>query len=256
MLYLTGAASLLANAYLLQYAGRATAVAIDTRASHSQYAPISVSCPSTPLVRSANGISSSESTYITARKAKADTALAAWLAKTDAAFAANTSLPIPTLALAVSGGGLRSLLCGAGVIQALDSRDSTAGTNGIFQSLTYQSGLSGGAWLTTSLAGNDWPTISSLTESLWEDAFKDTLLVPDKLLSILAYADIVKDVASKDKAGFDPTIVDIYGRLLGYQLLEATDGGVATSLSDLTSFSNFTLFNVSTATVSRPPRLH
>lgn len=236
---------LLANACFLYHA---SAAAIDIRAASSPYAPIPVSCPSTPLVRSADGISKSESAYVTARKAKADTALAAWLSKTDPAFA-TTSLP--TLALALSGGGLRAFLTGAGVVQGFDSRDTISSTGGILQSLTYQSALSGGGWLSSSLAGNNWPTVSSLKNTLWTQAFQDTLLLPENLLFAFAYGEIVDDIISKHKAGFDPTLIDTYGRLLGYQLLKGPKGGVATRLSDVTSFSEFTSHNVSKSSLLR-----
>jgi lysophospholipase len=49
------------------------------------------------------------------------------------------------LALTTSGGGLRSLLSGAGVVQGLDSRDSNVSTSGLYEALTYQTGLSGGS---------------------------------------------------------------------------------------------------------------
>lgn len=234
--------SLFAGLQLLQFTGQAYGAAIDTRASTSPYAPVAVSCPSTPLVRAASGLSSSESTYITARKTAADISLAAWLTKTNSAFA-TTSLP--KLGLAVSGGGLRATLGAAGVVQAFDSRDSTSGVAGIYQSLTYHSALSGGGWMTGSLIGNNWPTVSSLESKLWYESFEDTLLLPENLLFAVAYAEIVADVLGKFKAGFDPTLVDVYGRLLGYQLLEGSDGGVATSLSDVTGFSQFTSHAVS-----------
>ncbi|KAL1305897.1 hypothetical protein AAFC00_004042 [Neodothiora populina] len=232
---------LLGSAYLLHFATKAGAAAIDTRAALSPYAPIPVSCPSTPLVRSADAVGSSESAYVKQRKAKADVSLAKWLSDTNAAFPTST---LPTLALTLSGGGLRALLTGAGVLQAFDSRDSTAGTAGLFQSSTYQGALSGGAWLTSSLAGNNWPTISSLQSSLWERTFADSLLDPANLLVAVAYAEIVNDIVSKAKAGYEPTLIDVYGRLLGYQLLKGADGGVATTLSDVTGFSNFTSHNV------------
>lgn len=236
---------LLASLYL---AGQAFGAAIDTRASLSAYAPISVSCPSTSLLRSADGISSDESTYITARKTKADTSLAEWLTATNSAFSTET---LPTLALSLSGGGLRALMCGAGVIQAFDSRDSTAATSGLYQSLTYQIGLSGGAWLTSSIAGNNWPTVSELQTSLWDQAFQDSLLLPDNLLAAVAYAEIVDDIVSKSAAGYEPTIVDVWGRLLGYQLLKGSDGGVDITLSSVTSLSNFTDHNVSLLHLTR-----
>jgi lysophospholipase len=139
------------------------------------YAPVPVTCPSTPLVRQANGISSSESSYISQRYPKASTALTAFLKSTNANFSPSQ---LPVVALTTSGGGYRSLLTGAGVIQAFDSRDSQTGVSGLFQSLTYEAGLSGGGWLLSSLAGNNYPTISSLRDNLWETAFQNSLVVP------------------------------------------------------------------------------
>jgi lysophospholipase len=146
--------------------------------------------------------------------------------------------------LATSGGGYRSLLVGAGVIQGLDERDSSISTSGLFQALTYQSGLSGGSWLLSSLAGNNYPTITTLKEGLWEQAFQDSLLLPDNLLVAEAYASIVDDITAKQLAGFPPTLTDPWGRLLSYQLLEGPDGGVSTTLSSVASLSNFTSYAV------------
>lgn len=52
----------------------------------ASYAPVSVTCPTTSLVRDANGLSDSEETYRVARKAVADQALKSWLAKADSGF--------------------------------------------------------------------------------------------------------------------------------------------------------------------------
>lgn len=59
-----------------------------------QYAPVTGSCPSESLVRSGDGLSANETTYRTARKAKADTALTSWLATTDATFSTDN---LPTV---------------------------------------------------------------------------------------------------------------------------------------------------------------
>ncbi|CAF9933915.1 hypothetical protein IMSHALPRED_009520 [Imshaugia aleurites] len=211
------------------------------QAALSGYAPVPATCPSTPLVRTATGISASESSYISARAPVASAALGAWLHKVNSAF---STANLPAVALTTSGGGLRSLLTGAGVIQALDSRDSSVGTSGLFQGLTYQAGLSGGGWLLSSFAGNNYPTISNLESTLWTTAFAESLLVPDNLDVGGAYAQISVDVLAKNAAGYPPTIVDIYGRLLAYQLLKGPDGGVAIELSSITGFSNFTSHNV------------
>ena len=207
----------------------------------SLYAPISAVCPSTPLVRPATGLSSSETTYVTGRKAKASVALKAWLQKTNSGFQTTA---LPTIALTTSGGGYRSLLTGAGVLQGFDSRDSNVGTSGVFQGLTYQAGLSGGAWLLSSFAGNNYPTVSSLKKNLWEKAFAETLILPDGVLFAVADAAISNDIKAKQAAGFPPTLTDPWGRLLSYQLLNGLDGGAATKLSSITSFSNFTSQNV------------
>lgn len=58
------------------------------------------------------------------------------------------------------------------------------------------------------------------------------------------YAEIIKDLSAKDKAGFDNTIVDSYGRLLSYGLLYGPDGGDEIRLSTLLTYSNFTSHNV------------
>ena len=219
----------------------ALGISSSVQAALSGYAPVPVTCPSTPLVRTATGISASESSYISSRAPIASAALGAWLQKVNSAF--NTS-SLPAVALTTSGGGLRSLLTGAGVIQALDSRDSNVGTSGLFQALTYQAGLSGGGWLLSSVAGNNYPTISNLETTLWTTAFAESLLVPDNLEVGGAYAQISADVVAKNAAGYPPTIVDVYGRLLAYQLLKGPDGGVAIELSSITGFSNFTSHNV------------
>jgi lysophospholipase len=52
------------------------------------------------------------------------------------------------------------------------------------------------------------------------------------------------DIEAKHDAGYDTTIIDAWGRLLSYQLLYGSDGGVSVRLSGLTSLSNFTSHNV------------
>ena len=207
----------------------------------SLYAPVPATCPSSPLVRAASGLSAPETAYINTRKPMASAALAQWLQKVNSGFSTSN---LPTVGLTTSGGGLRSLLTGAGIIQGLDSRDSSVGTSGVFQGLTYQAGLSGGTWLLSSLAGNNYPTVTSLKTSLWETAFQDTLLDPSEFLAAAAYSEILNDISAKNKAGFPPTLTDVWGRLLSYQLLEDLFGGVTDRLSGITSESNFTAHNV------------
>jgi lysophospholipase len=52
----------------------------------STYVPQSETCPTTSLVRPANGLSDDEETYRVARKVIADESLKAWLTKTNSGF--------------------------------------------------------------------------------------------------------------------------------------------------------------------------
>lgn len=209
----------------------------------SPYAPVSVTCPSS-LIRTVTtgALSTDEQTYLTARKTLADTALRSWLKKTNPDFA--TTAKLPTLGLSISGGGYRAFLTGAGVIQGLDANDSNVGTSGLYQAITYQSALSGGAWLLSSLADNNFATISSLLASQWSTAFSNGLLAPNGLWAVLSYAQILIDITAKESAGFTSTLTDIWARLLGYQMLSGTDGGVASSLSGISAKSKFVSHSV------------
>ncbi|TAQ86171.1 hypothetical protein B7494_g5502 [Chlorociboria aeruginascens] len=160
---------------------------------------------------------------------------------TDSAFQTDN---LPTIALTSSGGGLRALLAGAGVIQGFDNRDSQLCTSGLYQAFTYHAGLSGGSWLLSSFVGNNFPTISQLKESIWQTAFQDSLFVPEKLLVASAYFDVVTDIEEKNAAGFPTTLTDPWGRLLSYQLLAGDDGGAATTLSSITGLSSFTSHSI------------
>lgn len=218
----------------------AIAVAIDARQA-TGYAPVSATCPSGSLVRPATGLSSSEASYVSSRKSKASASLATWLRKTNSGFSNTTNLPL--VGFTVSGGGLRSLLEGAGVMQGFDSRDSNVGTSGVYQGLTYHAGLSGGGWFLSSVAGNNYPTVTDLRTTLWEQAFQDSLLLPDNILAAAALTQITADVTAKQAAGYNTSLTDPYGRLLSYQLLKGADGGVTTRMSSIAGFSNFTNFN-------------
>ena len=54
---------------------------------------------------------------------------------------------------------------GAGILSALDARNTTAktkGTGGLLQVSSYLSGLSGGSWLVSSMIFNDFPGVHDL----------------------------------------------------------------------------------------------
>ncbi|CDK24630.1 unnamed protein product [Kuraishia capsulata CBS 1993] len=75
---------------------------------------------------------------------------------------------VPQIAIAVSGGGYRSMLVGAGVLAAFDNRtvNSTRGSGlgGILQASTYLAGISGGSWLVSSLMMYDFASVVKLRD--------------------------------------------------------------------------------------------
>jgi lysophospholipase len=87
---------------------------------------------------------------------------------------------LPNIGLAVSGGGYRAMLNGAGAIAAWDSRspgsNATGGLGGLLQSATYLSGLSGGGWLVGSIFTNNFTTIQGAVDSgtIWQ--FDESIL--------------------------------------------------------------------------------
>lgn len=141
-----------------------------------------------------------------------------------------------------SGGGYRAMLLGAGVVQALDARDSDSALNGVYQALTYHAGLSGGGWLLSSIHGNGHETISTLKEDLWDKALPKNSLWPLNTDSAPEYPAIKADIQAKAASGFAPTITDVWGRFLAYQLLRGKDGGAAKTLSSVSRWPSWKLY--------------
>ena len=187
-------------------------------------------CPADGLVRPAKGLSPSEKAYVQARQVKAGAALSAWVKKIDSEFGAST---VPVVGLSHSGGGFRALLTGAGVVQAFDERDGKGATNGLYQGITYQTGLSGGGWLLSALIGNDWPTISTLRDTQWVPKFKRGLIASGLNPRIMI------DVAAKKAHGGHSSVVNLYGRALSYMLFMGKHGGVSNTLSGVADSASF-----------------
>lgn len=182
------------------------------------------------MVRPADGLSPNEKKYIAHRKERAGKALAKWLKHVDDRF---PDCKMPTIAMASSGGGYRAMLLGAGVVQALDARDSNSSLKGLYQALSYHAGLSGGAWLLSSIHGNGHKPVSELKVELWDKYLPKNSLYPLNTDSAPEYPAIKVDVQAKAASGFAPTVTDVWGRFLSYQLLLGKDGGVAKTLSSV-----------------------
>ena len=158
---------------------------------------------------------------------------------------------LPNIGMAMSGGGYRAMLNGAGALKAFDNRtpNTTAAGHlgGLLQATTYLAGLSGGSWLVGSLFMNNFTTVGALqaetSGSVWE--FGNSILEgPDKggiqLLDTAQYYSALRDdVDAKANAGFELTITDIWGRALSFQLINATNGGPAYTWSSIALTENF-----------------
>ena len=135
---------------------------------------------------------------------------------------ASNSSNLPNIGIAVSGGGYRALMNGAGALKAFDSRTNNGSASGhlggLLQSATYLSGLSGGSWLLGSIYINNFTTISSLQThtagAVWQ--FGNSILEgPDtggaQILDTASYyTDLATAVEGKRTAGFETSITDIW----------------------------------------------
>ncbi|TDL25988.1 phospholipase B [Rickenella mellea] len=139
----------------------------------TDFAPqTNLGCPADPLIRvftpQNQSLHPQEAAYISQRSAgPVLDSWRTWLGNGSAIGYNLTELEphLPKIGIGLSGGGYRAAQYGAGVLQALDARNSTAvqiGTGGMLQVASYLSGLSGGSWLTGSLYFNDWPTIPDM----------------------------------------------------------------------------------------------
>ncbi|SMN18907.1 similar to Saccharomyces cerevisiae YOL011W PLB3 Phospholipase B (lysophospholipase) involved in phospholipid metabolism [Maudiozyma saulgeensis] len=154
----------------------------------SNYAPKRIKCPNDsnkPLLREANSISFEESKWLHKRKQVTVPALKNFLLRATENFEDNSFVDqlfqddednnVPKIGIAISGGGYRSMLTGAGILSAMDDRtiNSTVnGLGGLLQSTSYIAGVSGGNWLVGSLAWNNWTSVQSIIDN-WNVDDKD-----------------------------------------------------------------------------------
>lgn len=211
------------------------------------YAPKAVACPSArPTVRGAgSGLSQSEQDFLVKRRAAtlqpmADFFDRAGIADFDAqsyiSNHQNNVSALPNIAIAISGGGYRALMNGAGFLAAADSRTAGStgqgGIGGLLQATTYLAGLSGGGWLVGSIYTNNFSSVDQMLDNsaVWQ--FQNNIFEgpsSDSGVGVLNTAeywtDVRDQVATKDDAGFETSVTDFWGRALSYQLVNAPDGG-------------------------------
>ncbi|ODV72859.1 lysophospholipase family protein [Cyberlindnera jadinii NRRL Y-1542] len=222
--------------------------------SYSSYAPVNVSCPQdATLVRSASSISDDEKSWLEKRHSVTDDALSEFLERADldgfdAKDFLNSLNRSITIGLAFSGGGYRAMLNGAGQVAALDSRTEGAnehGLGGLLQASTYFVGLSGGNWLTGTLALNNWTSVEEIlsNDTIWD--LENSIVTPggsDVFETALRWQSIKADVDEKAEAGFDTSLTDLWGRALAYQFFGEENDAEASltysSIVDIEAFQN------------------
>lgn len=148
---------------------------------------------------------------------------------------------VPTISMAISGGGWLSATTGVGVLRAFDARfpDAiTQHTGGLLQSMTYIVGLSGGAWPGMSLATHNFPTINDLVAS-WHTEIDRVFNPPNNTVYAANSTEVFLDVAANAEAGFNVSVSDYLGRAFGYEFLPTPNGGLNITLSGVRNLSNF-----------------
>lgn len=218
------------------------------------YSPTNITCPDHDIVRAADGLSDNEKEYVLSKQTLTNEHLIDFLANRanlsdfDAASFINDNADEHniTIGLAFSGGGYRAMLAGAGSILALDNRfedSNTNGLGGLLQSTTYISGLSGGSWLVGSLVLNNWISVQEIlngSTEIWQ--LEDSLLNPSSLnLASLAkyYTGIGTAILSKNNAGFQTSVTDVWGRAISHQFFESSSGGSNVTWSSVRNFTTF-----------------
>ena len=168
---------------------------------------------------------------------------------------------LPNIGLAFSGGGYRAMLTGGGALKAFDSRETTSGgLGGLLQSTTYIAGLSGGSWLVGSVYVNNFTTISNLQTGvgqLWNLTYA-VFDGPDKSQTAQNdyYNLLASEVTGKQKAGFDISITDYWGRILSYQFINASNGGPDFTWSSIRDQPGFSTGNAPFPLVVADNRVH
>ncbi|KAG2123253.1 lysophospholipase catalytic domain-containing protein [Suillus clintonianus] len=230
--------------------------AVAQSAASLAYTPVYDACPSGfTLVRQAGSnaagnqtLNSQETAYINGRKS--NVLPNAWKTYLSNLEATNTSLPsyvsgilsgnssgYPNLGIACSGGGWRASMFGAGVMNALDGRNTASvalGTGGLLQAAQYLTGLSGGANLVGSLAQANFPTMDVLAfgtnstdpTNAWggwlaqinQEAPYVNTTQNNEYIQLL-----VEEVRGKFEAGFAVSYVDVVARDNGRHFVNGTD---------------------------------
>ncbi|APA06840.1 hypothetical protein SS1G_04530 [Sclerotinia sclerotiorum 1980 UF-70] len=230
------------------------------------YTPGAVDCPDTrPTIRTANELSANETSWLRLRRNNTIQPMITFLERMNITgfnaaeyinSVSNNASTLPNIGIAISGGGYRAMLNGAGFLAAADDR-TTNSTNtgqigGLLQASTYLAGLSGGGWLVGSIYTNNFSTVEALRDGsdVWN--FDNSIFEGpnDDGIQILSTADYYSTIESQVKGkanaplNFNTSVTDYWGRALSFQLVNATDGGPAYTFSSIALEDNFAKANI------------
>ena len=220
----------------MQHAAKATSQVLT--ASVASYAPLSIECPSNQTILRLAGsptgrnqtISQGEAEF---RRGRKSVTAPLWrdfftngpgkaTGYQSTALLSQNQNDWPVLGIACSGGGIRAALYAAGVMQALDSRTSASPIRGVFQLSSYITGLSGGSWLVTSAAANNYPMVSELVSG-WK--LEMDMVQPGGINAFrnAQFIDQIHDTSKiKKDAGYNISLTDLWGRALSYHFAPGT----------------------------------
>ncbi|KAF4979726.1 hypothetical protein FZEAL_4121 [Fusarium zealandicum] len=246
------------NLFSSPYSPRSDSSSLSRRGSPqapSGYVPAKVDCPSErPTIRNGTRISDMEREWLPKRRNETISPIRTLLkriaipdfdSESYLKDVETNATALPNVGIAISGGGYRAMLNGAGALAAWDIRsdgsDKDGNLGGLLQSATYLSGLSGGGWLVGSLMMNNFTSVQENVNypGVWQMEY--SILEGPERYSLLQYYDAIFDeVSAKKDAGYERSLTDYWGRMLSYQLINASEGGPSytwSSLADDTQFS-------------------
>nr|AIC33790.1 patatin and cPLA2 [Puccinia cf. psidii AE-2014] len=176
---------------------------------------------------------------------------------------------LPRTGIAISGGGMRATLYSLGILKAFEGNNPKSvelGTGGLFNSIDYLSGLSGGSWTVVGLAYGAYDlTKASIEEArnmlieydLFNVRFLRQFLIRNFVEKSAAndqlyIADAFSKMAAKVNAGFRVTFADLWGLLLRFHIVGTTTpsnffnfsephgaGATFSGIADLSVFQSF-----------------
>ncbi|KAJ7766336.1 lysophospholipase [Mycena maculata] len=211
-----------------------------SESSIAAFGPSFQRCPADfQLVRRGQTVSASEAQYIEQKRKKV--LPAAFQAYLKSVKSTGVTLPeyvetilecgdqLPTVGITTSGGGYRAALFGAGVLNALDARNSSSvkkGTGGLLQAATHLAGLSGGGWLVTSLAQANLPTIQDLVFGAgnfggWIPDFDFFDASSNTTVQATYAEELLQEIAVKAQH-FPVSVGDVWGRALARHFSNGT----------------------------------